>query len=114
MRMMLKVRFPAAAGTAAIEAGALPEAFRSLIDRVKPEAAYFGPSGGDRSALFVFDVQDPAMMPAIAEPFFRLGASIEVTPVMTFAELEAGLAKVLGKGRPAGTAGSEVARAQPR
>jgi hypothetical protein len=65
----------------------------SMMDRLNPEAAYFGPSEGGRSCTFVFDLQDSSMMPTIAEPLFQeLGAKIEIQPVMSPEDMRKGLA----------------------
>src|SRR5215217_6220466 len=59
MRMMMKAQIDTAAGTKAIQAGRLPEVMRSMMERLKPEAAYFGPDGGQRTAFIIFDMTDP-------------------------------------------------------
>jgi alanyl-tRNA synthetase len=41
------------------------------MDQLRPEAAYFGPAGGRRHALFVFDLKDAAQIPVVAERFFE-------------------------------------------
>jgi hypothetical protein len=67
-----------------------------MMDQLKPEAAYFFPDDGMRSALFVFDLKEPSQIPAIAEQFFQvLHAEISMTPVMNADDLKAGLEKVM-------------------
>ncbi len=39
-------------------------------------------------------MQSADMMPAIAEPFFQMGASVEFFPTMNFEELKKGLAAI--------------------
>ena len=64
----------------------------AAMERLHPEAAYFYPEGGKRTALMVFDMKDPSQIPSIAEPFFMgLDADISMTPVMNAADLKAGL-----------------------
>jgi hypothetical protein len=80
----------------AIKKGTLSKLMESMIDRLKPEAAYFGPSEGGRSCTFVFDMKDSSQLPVIAEPLFEeLGASIEVQPVMDVDDLRKGLAEAM-------------------
>ncbi|MEV4001638.1 hypothetical protein [Actinomadura sp. NPDC049753] len=77
----------------AVKNGRMPEIVKSLMDRLDPEAAYFCPGDGGRCCVFVFDLQDAATIPTIAEPLFQeLGAKIEIIPVMNRDDLQKGLA----------------------
>jgi len=92
MRMMLKARMDTAAASKAIQAGRMPTVMQSLMEQLKPEAAYFGPDGGHRTAFIIFEMDDPSQLPAISEPLFsELGATVELFPVMDRADLERGL-----------------------
>ncbi len=94
MRTMLKVSFPAGVGNKVIKDGSLPKMVESFMKKYKPEAAYFFPSKGKRSMLFVFDMPDPTHIPSVAEPFFAgLEADLSLTPVMNLDDLQAGLKK---------------------
>jgi hypothetical protein len=93
MRVMLKATLDTEKSTEAIREGKLPEVIKSTMDKIKPEAAYFLPEAGQRSCVFVFDMQDSADLPPLAEPFFsELGAKVEVSPVMNPDDLQKGLA----------------------
>ncbi|MFB7468026.1 hypothetical protein [Streptomyces sp. NPDC056224] len=95
MKVMLRAHMDTAATNEGIMTGALPQAIKTLMDRVKPEAAYFGLHEGVRSCWIVFDLQDSTMMPALTWDLFReFNAEIEVGPVMTAEELAKGLAAV--------------------
>lgn len=50
MRMMLKISIPVEAGNNAIKDGSLPSTIQGLIERLKPEASYFFPEDGQRTA----------------------------------------------------------------
>lgn len=77
----------------AVRSGTLPKVMRTMTERLKPEAAYFGPSEGGRCCTFVFDMQDSSMLPTLAEPLFQeLGAKIEIQPVMNSEDMQKGLA----------------------
>ncbi len=39
------------------------------MNKLKPEAAYFLPEHGLRSAIMFFDMKDASEIPGIAEPF---------------------------------------------
>jgi len=93
MRMLLKVRVPVDRGTAAINDGTLPRLIEQVMRGHEPEAAYFGVEDGMRTGFLVVDIADPSELPVIAEPFFQgLGASIDMSPVMTAEDLQRGLA----------------------
>ncbi|MYW03965.1 hypothetical protein GT354_37930 [Streptomyces sp. SID3343] len=70
----------------------MPESIRAAVERWNPEAVYFTPIEGDRTCLMVFDMDDASQMPAVAEPFFSMGAKVSVQPVMNLEDLLKGLA----------------------
>ena len=70
MRVLLKVHIPAAKGSAALRDGSMQRIMDEFMNAVQPEAAFFAPEGGVRSATIVFDMKDPSDMPALLEPFF--------------------------------------------
>jgi hypothetical protein len=62
------------------------------MQRLQPEAAYFGPGSGVRTAYLVVNIDDPSQIPSISEPFFQeMGATVEFIPVMTADDLAKGL-----------------------
>ena len=92
MRMMLKAQMDTATASKAIQAGRMPAVMQSMMEKLKPEAAYFGPDGGHRTAFIIFQMDDPSQLPAISEPLFtEFGASVEIFPVMDRDDLERGL-----------------------
>jgi hypothetical protein len=96
MRMMMKVSMPVEAGNHGIKEGVLAKTVMGFVERMKPEACYFGPEGGRRTAFFFFDLADPSLIPSVAEPFFtRLNAAIELTPVMNLEDMRAGVEKAV-------------------
>ena len=98
MRMMMKVQMDTEAGSRAIADGALPQLMQETLGRLQPEAAYFGPENGIRTAFIVFDLQDPSELPPITEPLFStLKANIQMFPVMDREDLQKGLGQ-LGRG----------------
>ncbi|HEY9440428.1 MAG TPA: DUF3303 family protein [Streptomyces sp.] len=95
MRVMLRARMDTEVSNEAVRNGTLTKIMQSMADRLKPEAAYFGPGDGGRCCTFVFDMQDSSQLPSIAEPLLeRLGAQIEIQPVMNTEDLHKGLAAV--------------------
>jgi hypothetical protein len=94
MRVMLKVNIPVEQGNKAILDGSLPKAVMGFVEKMKPEACYFGPDKGMRTGIFFFDLSDPSDMPSITESFFmHLNAAVEMTPVMNLEDMKAGVEK---------------------
>src|SRR5215218_3324137 len=88
MRFMLTFRVPMDEGNAGIKDGSLGQTLETIIDELKPEAAYFGPIEGARGGYLVVNFDDPSQLPAVAEPLFvGLGATIQIGPVFTPDEL---------------------------
>jgi hypothetical protein len=98
MRMLLKFELGLAATNEAIRNGTMAEINEQLAASTKPEAAYFGTENGRRTGYVVFDLDDPARIPVIAEPLFqRVGATVEFIPVMDTEDLQRGLAQAAGE-----------------
>ena len=88
MRCIIKVNIPIEAGNEAIRTGKLRKTIKSVIEELKPEAAYFTAERGQRSGIFVVDLKDPSQIPMVAEPFFlAFNASVEILPAMTLEDL---------------------------
>ncbi len=83
MRFLLKVEIPVEAGNAAAMEGSLAKTIQSILNDLRPEAAYFLASNGKRTGFIFIDMQDTSQIPAIAEPWFlAFNASVEIIPVM--------------------------------
>jgi hypothetical protein len=83
MRFLLKAEWPVETANAAIKDGNLSKTLGSILDDLKPEAAYFLASNGKRTALLIVEMQDASQIPALAEPWFHaFQASLEIVPVM--------------------------------
>jgi hypothetical protein len=92
MRMLMKVQMDVAAGNRAVQSGELQATMERMMRELEPEASYFGPLDGKRTALFFFDLQDASQIPPAGEPFFTaLEATVEMTPMMTREDLAKGL-----------------------
>lgn len=95
MRMMMKVKMDTEAASSAIKDGSMPGLMQKQLERLQPEAAYFGPENGVRTAFIVFDLKDTSDLPPISEPLFsELKATIEMFPVMDREDLQKGLQKI--------------------
>ena len=68
------------------------------MNKLKPEAAYFGPSDGKRSGMMFFDLAEPSQIVEFVEPLVsNLNAAVELVPVMNGDDLRKGLAKATQK-----------------
>lgn len=87
MRFIIRAQIPTDAGNRMMKD---PNGFKqieSYIQSVKPEASYFFEAGGDRTMVFVVNMDRTDQMAAIAEPLFTIGAKVEFHPVMLLDDL---------------------------
>jgi hypothetical protein len=97
--MLLKWEIGLEAANEAIRTGKMAELNQSLMELIRPEAAYFGTEGGARTGYLFFDLVDPAQIPVIAEPLFQqLHSKVEFIPVMNSDDLQRGLANIAREG----------------
>ncbi len=89
MRFLLKAEIPVEAGNAAAMEGSLAKTIQSILNDLRPEAAYFLASNGKRTGFIFIDMQDTSQIPAIAEPWFlAFNAKVEITPAMQIEDLK--------------------------
>ncbi len=89
MRFIITFRIPPEKGNKMIKNGTLPQTIQSILEDLKPEAAYFSDIEGARGGYFVINMDDASQMPALSEPLFLgLGATIQAHPVMVPEDLE--------------------------
>ncbi len=97
MRMLLKATIPVDKGNSAIKDGSLPKVIEAAIAQLKPEAVYFAIQDGQRTTFLFFDLQNESDMVTALEPLWMaLEADIELVPVMTPDDLQAGMKKAFG------------------
>ena len=97
MRMMMRWTVPVERGNETIKDGSLAKTIEEMMEKLRPEAAYFWPEQGERGGMMVFDMADPSQIPIIAEPLFlNHDAAVEFLPVMDADDLKKALAAVTG------------------
>lgn len=83
MRFLVRASIPTDVANAAIRAGTFVERLQSIIEELHPEAVYFTELEGQRTGIFVINMDDVSQIPAIAEPLFMaMNASVQFHPVM--------------------------------
>ena len=88
MRFFVKVRLDVEAANDLARQGKLGSTIQSIVEDLKPEAAYFVADEGQRTAYLVIDMKDPSELPAVAEPWFlAFSADIEAQPAMVAEDL---------------------------
>jgi hypothetical protein len=93
MRFLLIASMSTETANEVVRSGRIGQVMQKTLQQLKPEAAYFGPGNGVRTAYLVVNVDDVSQIPAISEPFFQeVGAKVEFIPVMTVEDLTKGLA----------------------
>lgn len=89
MRCLLKVSLPIEEGNAAIAEGSLGKTIESILNDLKPEAAYFAEDNGTRTGFIFFNLENSSQIPAVAEPWFlAFNAKVEFHPAMNMADLK--------------------------
>lgn len=88
MKFLLIAKMPIEEGNRLIKAGKLAGTLQSVLDSIKPEAAYFGLKDGVRTMYLIVEIGEASQLPSICEPLFLgFGGDVEITPVMTQPDL---------------------------
>jgi hypothetical protein len=88
MRFILRAQIPTEAGNRMMQNPNGMKDIESYMQKIKPEAAYFFEAGGDRTMVFVVNMDRTDQMAAFAEPLFMIGAKVEFHPVMLLEDLK--------------------------
>jgi hypothetical protein len=87
MRFLLRVSFPVEAGNAVARKDGF-KLVQEILEKQKPEAAYFLALDGMRTGLLIVNLDDLSQIPEFAEPWFlAFNAEIHLSPVMVPADL---------------------------
>ena len=89
MRFLCKARMDIETANDLARQGKLGQTIQSIMEDLEPEAAYFIADEGQRTAVFVVDMEDASQIPAIAEPWFlAFDADFDAVPAMLAEDLE--------------------------
>lgn len=98
MRMMMQIRMPIEPFNTAVRNGTAGSKIRSILEELKPEAAYFGTKNGQRGGILIINLESPSDIPRFAEPFFlNFNAEVDFQPAMTPEDLGRAGLDALGK-----------------
>ena len=101
MRILLTFSIDPEKGDRLIKEGRIGETMGSILEQLRPEAAYFTDVEGTRGGYLIVNMEDASQIPAITEPLFlEVGATVHMQPVMTPEDLRG----------PAGEALEQMAR----
>lgn len=90
--MMLRWTVPVDTGNEMVQDGSMQSTIETLMNKLKPEAAYFLADGGERGGMIFFDMKKSSDIPGIAEILFQNAeAAVEFVPVMNADDLKKGL-----------------------
>ena len=94
MRFLIRARVPTEAGNKMVQDPDFMKKLEEYMNKVKPEAAYFLPIDGHRTAAFIVNMQSNDQIIALGEPLFQwMGANVDVIPVMNFDDLKKGISE---------------------
>jgi hypothetical protein len=89
MRFMVKCTIPNDIANPLIKSGTLFKQLMKYVNDVRPEQVYLTPSDGQRALYFVLDMPSIDKMALVTEPpWLDWEADLDMTPVMTLADLE--------------------------
>jgi hypothetical protein len=89
MRFFIRARIPTEPGNKMAQDPNFLKKLEEYINKVKPKASYFMPIDGQRSAVFIANVESNDQVPAMGEPLFQwMGANVDVIPAMNFDDLK--------------------------
>jgi hypothetical protein len=92
VRTMVKFTIPTKGSNPIVEDGSIGQTMETLLGKLQPEAAYFGPIDGKRGGFIVINMEQESEVVTKLEPLWlELAAAVETYPAATADELSAGL-----------------------
>ena len=98
MRMLMMVEFPTPHFNLAVRDGSVGKKLDHILEQIRPEAVYFTEEERRRGALLIVNLESPAQIPALSEPWFlTFNAEVRFRIVMTHDDLRRSELDLLGK-----------------
>ena len=98
MRMLMNVIIPTDRFNEAVRNGTVGSKIRGILEELKPEAVYFTEQDGLRGAVLIVNLENPAHVPTLAEPWFlAFDARVKFQIAMTPEDLQRAGLESLGK-----------------
>jgi hypothetical protein len=98
MRMIVHVKIPHEEFNVAVKDGSVGKKIELILQEIQPEAVYFTEYEGQRGAIMIVDLKEPANIPVVAEPWFlQFNADVEFHIAMTPEDLGRAGLDALGK-----------------
>lgn len=95
MRFLVRAQISTDAGNRIVKNPKFIQNLEDYIEKVNAEASYFFEAGGDRTFVFIVNLESSDIIPSVAEPLFQdFGAKVEFHPVMVFEDLKKALEQV--------------------
>lgn len=95
LRVLLKAMIPTTQGNQMVKDPNFLKNIENYINMFNCEASYFTEMDGNRTFIFVLDLPNTDMIPAIAEPLFQgYDADVEIHPAMNFDDLKNAISKM--------------------
>ena len=92
MRFLVRAQISTDAGNRMIKNPKFMQNLEDYIKKVNAETSYFFEAGGDRTFVFIVNLESSDMIPSVAEPLFQdFGAKVEFHPVMVLEDLKQAL-----------------------
>lgn len=88
MRFIIRAQIPTEAGNRMMQNPNGLNEIEAYMRNIKAEAAYFFEANGDRTMVFIVNMERPDQMAVFAEPLFMMGAKVEFHPAMVLEDLK--------------------------
>jgi hypothetical protein len=96
--MLMNVTIPTDRFNEALRKGTAGSKLNSILEELKPESVFFTEQDGSRGAILIVNLDDPAKIPALAEPWFlAFDAKVKFQIAMSPDDLKRSGLEELGK-----------------
>ena len=98
MRMLMHIKLPLGPFNSAVRDGSIEPKMKRILEATNPEASYFSEQDGHRGGILIVNVNEPADVPRLADPWFlTFNAEVEFRIAMTPEDLARADLAALGR-----------------